>query len=163
MGLYLKMKSVAGDATEKNHKDWIKCDSFRFGSKRQVYTPLGRVAFREGRTGKLGEVEITKDMDTASSNLFMATCHGEGETMQLDITRAGSGGDKGEVVYVSYELSNAILTGYGFDVGATGSNRETLRLNFTKVKMVLTPQDAKLTGKGSIPVTFCAETGTGEG
>jgi type VI secretion system secreted protein Hcp len=164
MGLYLHMKSAPGDATEDKHKDgWIKCESFRFGSARQIYTPLGRAAFREGRTGRVGEIEVTKEMDSASAYLFKATCHGEGETVKLEVTRAGAGADKSEIVYLAYELSNTLVTGYSYDVSAAGITREVIRLNFTKLKMAYTPQDAKASAKGAIPVTFDMESGRGEG
>ncbi len=154
MGIYWKPETAAkGDATEKNHKDWIKLDSISFGSGRTVKTPTGRVADRQADTGQVSEITITKDMDTSSMKLFKATCVGTGEKMELHVTRAGALAGGEEIVYLKYTLENALVTSYSFN-STGGQPTETLTLNFTKITMAYTPQDAAAKGTGDIPVTF---------
>jgi type VI secretion system secreted protein Hcp len=162
VGIYWKTKSAKGDATEKNHTEWIKLDGLSLGSSRAVVSQTGRVADRAANTGVVGEIHLTKDMDSASMDLFMASCVGDGEDMEIDVTRAGSKQDKSEITYLKYTLKNALVTSYAFN--STGANpSETLTINFSKITMSYTPQDAAAKGGGAIPVTFDQETGTGEG
>jgi type VI secretion system secreted protein Hcp len=164
VGIYWKTKCAEGkgNATEKNHTTWIKVSDFSFSSGRNVDTPTGRVADREASTGYLGEFTISKDMDAASMYLFTAACIGEGEEMEIHVTRAGTKADKSEITYLTYTLTNALITSFSF--GSSGGNpSETLTINFTKIKEEFTPQDAAAKGSGAIPVTFDQELGTGEG
>jgi type VI secretion system secreted protein Hcp len=164
VGIYWKTEKIKkGDANEAEHKGaqgWIKLAGFSFGSGRNIATRTGRVADREASTGQVGEITITKEMDVASMYLFMGTCLGAGQKMNIHVTRAGP--DKKEITYLKYELDNALLTNYSY--GSGGANPvETVTINFTKIKMEYTPADAAAKGTGSIPVMFDMATGTGEG
>jgi type VI secretion system Hcp family effector len=162
VGIYWKTKSAKGDATEKNHAGWIKLSGLNFSSSRAVTTRTGRVADRHATTGRLGEIHLAKDMDTASMDLFMSTCLGEGEDMEIHVTRAGSRQDKSEVVYLKYVLENALVTGYAFN--SSGANpSENLTVNYTKVTMTHTPPDAALKGTGGNNACFDQVTGAAEG
>jgi type VI secretion system secreted protein Hcp len=154
VGIYWKPeKSAKGDATEKGHADWIKVDAVSLSAGRTIHTLMGRVSDRQADPGHVSEMTITKEMDTASMNLFKATCVGAGEKMEIDVTRAGTTQDAAEIVYLKYTLENALITGYSFN--STGNKpSETLTLNFTKITMAYTPQDAAAKGTGTIPVTF---------
>jgi type VI secretion system secreted protein Hcp len=162
VGIYWKTEKAAkGDATEKKHENWIKVDSVAFGSGRPVLTRTGRAEDREAGTGQVSELTITKSMDTASMNLFKATCVGKGEKMEIHLTRAGTLDDKSEVVYLKYILENALLTGYAFN-STGGQPSETLTLNFTKVTMTYTPQDPAAAESSPITVAFNMSDTTGE-
>jgi type VI secretion system secreted protein Hcp len=163
MGIYWKMKTATGDATEKNHTNWMRINAFAFRSGRSVTTRTGRVADREVSTGHVSQLSITKGMDSASMDLFMSTCLGGGEEMQINVTRAGSRADKSEITFLKYTLSDALLTGYDLQVGRDGRVQESLTVDFTKVVMRFTPQDSAAKGLAGVPVTFDMATGTGEG
>jgi type VI secretion system secreted protein Hcp len=160
MGMYWQTKIAKGDATEKAHTGWIKLDSIGFNSGRTVRSRTGRVADRQADVGQVGELTLTKLMDSSSMALFKSVCQGHGEALQIDVTRAGP--DKSEVVYLTYKLENALLTSYAYHTeGANPS--ETLTINFTKITMTYTPQDAAAKGSGGITVSMDQETGTAEG
>ncbi len=163
MGIYWKPdKAAKGDATEKGHDKWIKVESVSLNSGRSVRTLTGRAADRQAEPGQVSELTITKDMDTSSMNLFKGTCVGHGEKMVVDVTRAGGLDDKAEIVYLKYTLENALITGYSF-VSTGGKPTETLTINFTKITMAYTPQDAAAKSTGTIPVTFEAGATTATG
>ena len=158
MGIYLKVPAVKGDADAAEHKGWIKLDSFAFGSGREVRTPIGRVADRHANRGQVGEIQLTKEMDSSSLHLFAATCVGGGETMEIEVTRAGDKKKKTEIPYLKYKLEHALFTGYSFH--SSGANPyETLSLNFTKITMAYHPQDAALKGEPANAETFDQMTG----
>jgi type VI secretion system secreted protein Hcp len=133
-----------------------------FHSGRVVDTPTGRIADRQAHAGHISEVHVSKDMDTASPDMFMSTCVGAGEKLEIHVTRAGSRQDKSEITYLTYVLENALLTSYSFNSSGTNPS-ETFTINFTKLTKSYTPQDAAAKGTGAVPVTFDQETGTGEG
>jgi type VI secretion system secreted protein Hcp len=163
MGIYWKPEKAAkGDATEKDHKDWIKVDSVSFSSGRTVVSKTGRMADRDTSTGQLTEITVTKEMDTASMNLFNATCVGNGEKMEIHVTRAGTLDDKSEIVYLKYELENALLTSYSFN-SSGGKPSETLTINFTKMTMTHTPQDPAAKADPNNTVSVCQGTNKTQG
>lgn len=163
MGIYWKPeKAGKGDATEKEHKDWIKVDSVSFSSGRNIRTVTGRTADREASPGHISEITISKEMDAASMNLFAATCVGNGEKMEIHMTRAGTLDDKAEVVYLKYELENALLTSYSFN-SSGGKPSETLTVNFTKITMIHTPQDPAAKADPNNTVSVCQGTNKMQG
>lgn len=163
MGIYWKPEKVGkGDATETEHKEWIKVDSVSFSSGRNIRTVTGRTADREASPGHISEITISKEMDTASMNLFAATCVGNGEKMEIHMTRAGTLDDKAEVVYLKYELENALLTSYSFN-SSGGKPSETLTVNFTKITMIHTPQDPAAKADPNNTVSVCQGTNKMQG
>jgi type VI secretion system secreted protein Hcp len=145
VGIYWKAgKSPNGDATEKGHKKWVKCGSLSLSTNRVVDSTSGHVADRVKDNGRVSELTLTKDMDTASMNLFKSTCNGHGENMEIHVTRPGSADDKAEIVYLKYILENALVTSYAFHSAGTRP-METLTLNFTKITMTHVPQNAGTT------------------
>ena len=160
MGIYWKTeKAGKGDATEKDHKEWIKVDSLNFGSGRMVHSTTGRLTDRAAGNGHLGEITLSKDMDTASMNLFTATCVGAGEKMEIHLTRSGTLDDKAEIVYLKYELENALISSYAFN-SSGGKPSETLTINFTKMTMHYVPQDPAAKADSALRATVCQGTGT---
>jgi type VI secretion system secreted protein Hcp len=152
MAVYLKVPSITGDATAQDFSKWIRLHSLGFGSSRTVQMDPGRPASRAADAGYIGEMIITKEMDSASMNLFKAACNGGGQKMTINVTRAGTTGDKSEEVFLAYELEDALLAGYSFN--STGRNpNESLLINFAKVTMTYTGLDKK-----PIPVTLNAVT-----
>jgi type VI secretion system secreted protein Hcp len=162
MGMYWKTdKAAKGDATEKKHVKWIKASSLEFAAGRTVTTRTGRAADREAGTGHVGELTLTKEMDSASMHLFKAACVGNGERMEIHLTRAGSLDDKSEVVYLKYILENTLLTSYSFN-SSGGKPSETLTLNFTKITMTYVPQDPAAAEASPVTVMFNQGDTTGQ-
>jgi type VI secretion system secreted protein Hcp len=155
MGIYWKPdKASKGDATEKKHEKWIKVSSMSFSSGRGIRDKVGRGHDRLVSSGHISELTITKDMDTASMNLFKGVCVGHGEKMEIHVTRAGTLDDKSEVVYLKYVLEDALITGYSFN-SSGGKPTETLTINFSKITMTHTPQSR--TAEAAQPITVSAD------
>ena len=56
--------------------------------------------------------------------------------------------------YITYTLTNAILSNLSVSGGSGGKPVETLSLNFTKIKWELTAQDTKGGKKGTAASTW---------
>jgi type VI secretion system secreted protein Hcp len=162
VAIYWQTKSAKGSSVEPSHTDWINVQGLSFGTTRPISTKTGRIADRNPSRGQIGEVHISKEMDKASVDLFMSTCLGDGEPMEIHVTRPGSRADGSEIVYLKYQLENALVTGYSMN--STGNTPgETLTVNFTKMTMIHTPQDAAAKGTEPVPVTFNNASGESEG
>jgi type VI secretion system secreted protein Hcp len=48
--------------------------------------------------------------------------------------------------FMSYDLSNCLITNYAISAPGEGPPTETLSLSFTKITETFNPKDAKLTG-----------------
>jgi type VI secretion system secreted protein Hcp len=166
MGIYWQIsgtEAIAGNATEANHIGWIRCNSMGFGSGRNVITRTGRAADREVSTGHVSEITLSKDMDLASVNLFMASCLGSGTDMTIHVTRAGARADAAEITYLKYELENCMVSGYSLGGSSTGNPTETITINFTKIQMIFSTASSAARGLAGVPVTFDMATGSGSG
>jgi type VI secretion system secreted protein Hcp len=148
------MHGVKGDATEEHHKHWIRLNSLEFNSGHEVDTTTGQVEDRIAGTGFVNEILASKDMDSASAHLFKSTCKGEGETVEIHVTRTGSTHDKSEVVYLKYHLHHALLTHYSLSAADKDSYGELIKINFTKIEMSYTPQDEAIKGVSPQLVSF---------
>ena len=154
MALYLHYDGIDGEATHEDHKKWIDIQSLQFGVGRGVSTPVGSAANREASQPSVSEITVSKNMDTASSKLFVESLTGnEGKTVKIDLVSTGSPGN----TYVTYTLTNTLISGYSLSSGGDRPT-ESLSLNFTKIEYKQTPYDDK--NKAGTPVTVSYDLAT---
>ncbi len=154
MAIYLKYEGIDGDATHENHKKWIDVSSLQFGLGRGISTPAGSTANREATEPSVSEITITKQMDGASSKLFVESATGNvGKKVQIHLVTTGSPGN----TYTEYTLTNALISGYSV---STGGDRptESVSINFTKIEFKFLPYDDK--NKAGTPVTVSYDLAT---
>ncbi|MGE0745671.1 MAG: Hcp family type VI secretion system effector [Rhodospirillales bacterium] len=131
-GIYLKFGDVKGDATEDGHKDWIQCNSCQWGVGRGIATPVGNAKTRDVSHPSVSEVVLTKELDSSSVGLFQAAV-GAMDAVKVKIDFVRTDKNKAEV-YLTYELENALVSGYSVSSGGDKPN-ESLSLNFTKITL----------------------------
>lgn len=154
MAIYLKFGKITGNVTEGEHKDWITVSSVQWGVGRGISTPVGSSANREASAPSVSEVVITKEMDIASTALFMESVKGnKGEEVKINIVATGSP----PRLFCTYTLSNALVSGYSV---STGGDRptESISLNFTKLEFKYTPSTEE--NKQGTPVTVAFDIST---
>jgi type VI secretion system secreted protein Hcp len=150
MAIYLKFGKVKGNVTEAGHKDWIEVSSVQWGVGRGISTPVGSTANREASAPSVSEVTITKQMDMASTDMFMESVKGnKGEEVKIDIVSTGNP----PRVFCTYTLSNALVSGYSV---STGGDRptESLSLNFTKLEFKYVPSTTENAQGTPVTVAF---------
>ena len=135
----MKLGSIAGSVTTSGYENWIMLESFRWGF-------AANTSFSQaGAEVTVREVEVKMRSEKASPLIVNA---GLSRTVlqpsvQFKFTTTGKSGVD---VYLTYELSGAIVSNYSIEAPEEGHPTETLTLNFTKVTQTSNPRDAKLTG-----------------
>jgi len=152
MPIYLNYDGIPGDVTAKGHEQWIDVSSLQWGVGRGITAASGSEADREGSTPSISEIVITKSNDSASPNLFRASCGtapvGEGKTVKIDFCKTDV--DQPEP-YLQFELENTLVSGWSMSSGGDRPT-ESVSLNFTKVTMTNTPMgDDNQTGTPDRP------------
>jgi type VI secretion system secreted protein Hcp len=148
MPIFMKFSdaSIKGTETRKpfEDKNFFEIDSFQFGVGRGVSTPAGN-AERETTDPSISEIVVTKKFDDASQGLFKASLIGvDGMTAEVHFAKAAAQGDSTLVAYLTYTLSDAIISGYSVSSGGDKPS-ESISINFAKIEVNFTGAPA---GKG---------------
>lgn len=137
--MFIKIGDIKGESLDKTHKDKIDVLAWSWGMSNAGSAHVGGGA----GAGKVNvqNLSLTKYMDSASADLMLACCNGKhfGEAL-LIVRKAGSN----PVEYVKVTMSDLMITSVSTG-GSGGEDRlvENVTLNFSKVKVEYTPQDAK--------------------
>jgi type VI secretion system secreted protein Hcp len=139
MPIFMSYDGITGDVTTKGHEQWIEINSFQWGVGRGVTSATASEADREGATPSISEITVNKANDSASPNLFRASCGagavGEGKTVKIDFCKTDA--DQPEP-YLQFELENTLISGWTMSSGGDRPS-ESVSLNFTKITMTNTP------------------------
>jgi len=134
MPIYVEWDGVTGDVTAEGFSNHIEVNSFQCGVGRGIGSPMGGSKDRESSAPSISEVTISKPVDCCSHTLFEEALHGEGKKVTLKFCKT----DKDQLeVYLSYELSEALISGYSVSSGGDNPT-ESISLNFTKIMMTNT-------------------------
>ena len=137
--MFIKIGDIKGESSDKTHKGKIDVLAWSWGMSNAGSAHVGGGA----GAGKVNvqNLSLTKYMDSASADLMLACCNGKhfGEAL-LIVRKAGSN----PVEYVKVTMSDLMITSVSTG-GSGGEDRlvENVTLNFSKVKVEYTPQDAK--------------------
>ena len=138
MSIYLSVKNkelgMEGIVTDElvKAKGATEISSFQFGVGLGVSISKGGV---QKSTASLSEVVCTKTFDNMSPALFINTCLGHTlDTVTIDFVGAVGDASKGAAIYLTYELTNAIITGQSLSSGGDLPS-ETFSFAFEAITM----------------------------
>jgi type VI secretion system secreted protein Hcp len=135
---FLKIEGIKGESQDDKHKDEIHVSSFSFGATNSG-TGGSNLGSGGGRSN-IQDMHFTKVTDSSSPNLFIACATGKHfPKATVTVRRAGETPQE----YLVYELTEAYvssITTSGHEGG--GIAQESVSINFSKVKMSYTPQNA---------------------
>ena len=151
MAIYLKVEGLDGDVTAKGHEDWIECSSLQWGVGRGITTSTGSSQERESSATSVSDVTVTKAMDKCTPQLFKEACVGTGKKVNIDLIQTG--GTQLDT-YMTYELSNSLISGYSVSANSEGRPEESVSFNFTKVEMKYTPYDNEHNAGSPVPASY---------
>lgn len=159
MPAFLKLGDIKGEATDQDHKDWIRLDSLSAPINRSIPQGAKDQQRTKGET-TLGDVVIVRQLDKSSTKLQEACATGkffsEAE-IHLCTTVKGK-----QEPYLKYLLKNVVVTSYSFHGTATGDPlpTEEVTLGFTAVEWTYIVVDPN-TGdtKGNVPGKYEPSTG----
>ena len=142
MAIYMKLGSIAGSVTTNGYENWIMLEEFKWG-----FAASGTLA-QAGAEVTVREVAVKMRAESASPLVVNAGLSRSvlKPSVQFKFTTTGK---DSVVVFLSYELSNCIISSYGIEAPGEGHPIESLSLNFTKITETYNPRDSKLIGSPS--------------
>jgi type VI secretion system Hcp family effector len=160
MGIFLQLEGIDSDASDKNHKGWIACDSFTDGASRATYLEVGGGSQRETSSAELHEVGLRMKMHKGSPKVFLASLVGDARKGTIHITRSSD--TTGTKNYLEVELSDVYVTRYSVDASTDGDSKvpwESISLNFSEIKKKYIPNGPDGKPASPVPVGFSGKTG----
>jgi len=143
--------AIAGDVTTDGYQNWIELQSFQWGVGRGVSSAQGAGGNREGSTPSVSEIAVTKEEDQSTGPLLKEAYTGIGSsTVTITFVRTGTP----PVAFLSYILTNVMLSGFSTSAGSSGAPSESLSLNFTRIEIDVTATDGTGTALPMYPVTY---------
>jgi type VI secretion system secreted protein Hcp len=138
--MFLKINGVEGESRDKKHGKEIDVLAWSWGVSNSGSAHEGSGA----GAGKVSvqDVSITKYVDSSSPKLLLNCCQGTHYTDAL-LTIRKAGGDA-PVEYFKIKMQQVLIT--SVSTGGTDDTErltESVGLNFAKVSVEYTPQDAK--------------------
>ena len=158
MPAYLKLGSIKGECTNKEHQDWIIIESLNA----PIYRSIPDGALGHDRTRgetTCGDIMVVRELDKSSTLLSQACARGEFFD-EVEIHFCTTVLNKQEP-YLKYKLTNVIVTSYSFHGVASADPipTEEISLNFAAVEwtyVVLDPKTGEV--KGNVPGSYDPET-----
>ena len=157
MGIFLQLEGIESDATDKNHKGWIACDSYSGGTMRPMFLQTGGGMQRETSSADLHEISLRMKMHKGSPKVMTASLVGPARKATIHITRAGD--DSGTKNYLEIILSDVFVSRYSMDCDGD-TPWESIALNYTKIEKKFIPNGPD--GKPGSPVPVGFELATGK-
>lgn len=135
---FLKIDGIVGQSVDVAHKNEIDVLSWSWGVARDDDTAsTGRVASKPG----FGDFRFVANLSTASPVLFASCATGARHKFaELSGVRAAGSGTPRE--FLRYKLSDVIVSSIQLSA-ADDLPIEEISLNYAKIEVVYTPQDAK--------------------
>jgi type VI secretion system secreted protein Hcp len=144
--MFLKLDGIKGESVDSKHKDEIAVLAWSWGMSNSGSAHLGGGA----GSGKVNvqDLSLTKFIDVSSPDLMLSCCNGKHiPKAQLTVRKAGENALEYMIIKFEDILIASVSTG-----GSGGEDRltENVTLNFAKVDVEYTQQDAK-GGSGAKP------------
>jgi type VI secretion system secreted protein Hcp len=147
--MFLLLEDIEGESRDQaGHEKEIDVLSWNVGASQTGTGQLGSGS-TAGRV-EVRDMEIVKYTDKASPLLFFLCCNGT-HIGQAVLTVRKAGGDN-PLEYLKITMEEVLISGYEPGGNATTDDliKETVKLNFGRIKLEYTPQDSGVgTGGGS--------------
>jgi type VI secretion system secreted protein Hcp len=135
---FLSIDGIKGESQDDVHKNEIHVSSFSFGVT-NTGTGSSNLGSGGGRSS-VQDMHFTKLVDSASPNLFVACATGKHfDSATVTVRRAGENPQE-YLIYKLTEVFVSSITTSGHEGG--GIAQESVSLNFSKVELTYTPQNA---------------------
>jgi type VI secretion system secreted protein Hcp len=137
MSIYLQLPNIKGNVSAKYYKDWIKCDSYNFGTRRWVVTQPGYVQNRIRSLATATELTVTKRVDPSTIHLFQESLVGKAmDEIKLHVCHSDSN------PYLQLVFNNAWVSEQQVLI-EEDVTIEYLTFNYTGTEIRFTPYDAQ--------------------
>jgi type VI secretion system secreted protein Hcp len=137
--MFIKIDGIKGESADDKHKEEIDVLAWSWGLSQSGSAHMGGGA----GAGKVNvsDLSFTKYIDVASPDLYLSCCNGKHlKDAKLVVRKAG----ENPLEYLIVTLEDVIVSSVS-NCGSCGEDRltESVTLNFARVKVDYTAQDAK--------------------
>lgn len=143
--------TIKGECTLPDYKDKIEALSFSHGVAQQI---TGDQSNQKRTSGKPNHQDftITKYFDLASSSLI-DQCN---QAKPIATVKVIIGQNENGAVnaYLTYELTNALISSVSVGGGGGGKPQETVTFNYTAISWTYKPQQATADASGNASATW---------
>lgn len=140
MAIYLKFGNVKGNVTADGFAGQIALSRVRFGVGRNVSMETGNMSNRESTKPSFARIAVEKKADSSVVALLKEAAAGSsGQEAVIAFVRTGS--DKVQE-YMSYKLTNCIISSYDIDAESEEEPIEILSLSYSAIEVSYKDHDA---------------------
>jgi type VI secretion system secreted protein Hcp len=160
MSVFVKYEGIVGESSDSGHDGWMDVESISWGVGRQINSNSSTQGDRESSNAVISDLQITRNMDSATPKLFLESCCGTGKEVKIHLTKTGQG--SGSDVFMEYTLKNALISNYTISAHSQENSRpyETLTISFVDIEVKYTPYDENGDPQAAIAVGFDTATNT---
>jgi len=135
---FLQIDGIAGESTDKDHKDWIEVLSYSHSISQATSAPnpsggavVGKVTHQE--------FVISKHIDVASPRLYEACA--TGKHFPIAIIEVWRSSDAKPVRYMTIRMQNVLISGAAMSGSSSGDIPvETIVISYGMIQWAYTPQ-----------------------
>lgn len=139
MAIYLKFGNIKGNVTANGYVGQIALISVDFEVLRQVSMEAGNLSNRESSKPTLSLIQVTKKADNSVAALLMGALTGSaGQDATLTFVHTG---DKLQE-FMSYKLTNCIISRYKISAVGDEGPTELLELSYSAIEVSYKDHDA---------------------
>ncbi len=137
--ILMHIKGLKGNVTIKNYNDWIALDSIEFGGSRPIKMNVSNLSDREHGSLVINRMTLSKHIDNASNDLFMAMCNADSFS-QVEIHLCQN--DTVLTPYAKFILDNVMVSKHTTYSLVNATAVEEVELAFTKIQRAYMQHDA---------------------
>ena len=138
---FVNFGDIKGEATEKDHKDWVMVTKVHFEVIQPPSVTQQTAGGRSAEAVQFSELKIQKLIDKASPKLFEAACKGTHiPEVVIDYSRAS--GDS-PIKYLEIKLKEVLISGIVHVADPKGEHQfpsEEIRMTFGAIEKTYTQQ-----------------------
>ena len=140
MAIYLKFGNVKGNVTATGYAGQIAIKSLSFGVDQKVSMEAGNLSNRESSKPTLSPIEIVKDADSSVTALLKEALTGSaGQEAIITFVRTGPSAVQ---EFMTYKLTNCIISSYKIDALDEEGQTERLFLSYSAIEVSYKDHDA---------------------
>ena len=142
MAIFLKIPDVSGNVSTKSYENWIELTGMNVVTKRVISQRIGHQENRGSGIASIGELELSKYPDKASSKIQTQLLQGK-SWAECKIV-VGNGTDIIKP-FIQYTLHDVMVSHYEENIlpHAEHNGSEFIKLSFTKMEKTFTPYNSQ--------------------
>ncbi|MBI3897105.1 MAG: type VI secretion system tube protein Hcp [Gammaproteobacteria bacterium] len=159
-GLLDSIPGIKGNVADKLRAGWLEIQSIQYDVHREITSSSSTQFDRESINAAMGDLRVTRFMDSATPSLFLESCCGRGQTIIAHLTKTGQG--TGAQSYAEIIFKHALICRYttGGHYKYTRRPLEMISFSFTAMEFKYQPFDDDGLALSPMAVGFDTATNT---